>query len=63
MGNQVWKQKIAGALMEKGFSKKSAGRVAKATMKKSQQAKERKESAPLHGKVKIIMKDGIRLQH
>ncbi|HUD75193.1 MAG TPA: hypothetical protein VMQ76_08985 [Terracidiphilus sp.] len=57
--NRIWKNKIADALKKKGFSNRGANKTAKATMKLSIQSKERKESAHLHGKVKIIMKDGV----
>ena len=59
--NLDWKNKIASALMEKGFTKKGASKTAKSTMKRSIQTRERKENAPLHGKVKVIMKNGILL--
>ena len=61
MSKKGWQSAIENALREKGFNRKGAKKTAKATMQKSAQAKERRESAPLHGKVKVIVKNGVRL--
>jgi len=62
MARKEWNAAIVRALREKGFTKKGARKTAKATIRRSIQARDRKESNdPRNGKVRVIVKNGVRL--